>query len=339
MVHVWACLGPWKEQIMTISTTLTRVGYTCDGATTVFNVTFPFFDSIDLEVIERVTATGVETVKVSDADYTVTGGGGATGTVVAAVAPLAGLEWHVRRATGRVQQTDYTANDPFPAETHETALDRLTAIAQELDEQGARALQFPATDSTSLSAEIPSSISRASAYLAFDANGNPIASAGPTGDSAIPVTSYIETLLDDSNAATARATLGLGDAALGTIGSTVQAYDADTLKADTADELTAGFSILNGNLGTLSSGTVTLDFADGNIQVAGCNGAFTLQPPASSSGTIMLRLTNGASAGTVTASGFSVVTGDAMTTTSGHSFFLYATRDSVFSHLHVVAMQ
>ncbi len=52
-------------------------------------------------------------------------------------------------------------------------------------------------------------MTRAGKYLAFDENGLPIASTGPTGDSAIPVSSFIEGLLDDGDAATARATLGL----------------------------------------------------------------------------------------------------------------------------------
>jgi hypothetical protein len=41
------------------------------------------------------------------------------------------------------------------------------------------------------------------------------------------ITSFGRSLIDDADAAAARTTLGLGDAATGTIGSTVQAYDAD----------------------------------------------------------------------------------------------------------------
>jgi len=41
------------------------------------------------------------------------------------------------------------------------------------------------------------------------------------------------------------------------IGVTVQGYDADTLKADTADVLTAGFAATPYSAGTKSSGTYT----------------------------------------------------------------------------------
>src|SRR5690606_4995514 len=63
------------------------------------------------------------------------------------------------------------------------------------------------------------------------------------------------------------------------IGSTVQAYDADTLKADTSDDLTAGFTATSADQGTKSSGTFTPAFADRNIQHCTNGGAFTLGEP------------------------------------------------------------
>lgn len=194
---------------MTINTTTNRVSYEGDGVTTAFAVPFAFFGSDELEVVERVTATGAETLKMLTSDYTVEDGGGAPGTVIANAAPPASVSWTIIRNTKRSQEIDYTDNDPFPAETHESGLDRATMIAQDSISDIDRALKFAKTDSGSLEPTLPSSVERAGRFLAFDAGGNPIAASGPTGDSSIPVSAYAETLLDDADAATARTTLGL----------------------------------------------------------------------------------------------------------------------------------
>lgn len=124
----------------------------------------------------------------------------------------------------------------------------------------------------------------------------------------------------------------------GDIGSTVQAYDADTLKSDVSATLTAGYDATEADLGTKTTGTVTLAAADGNFQKYGNNGAHTLAPPTTTC-SIVVDITNGASAGTITVSGFTKVTGDSFTTTNGHKFRCYVTKNAVGSHLHKVAMQ
>jgi len=122
------------------------------------------------------------------------------------------------------------------------------------------------------------------------------------------------------------------------IGSTVQAYDADTLKADTADELTAGYSNSVYDAGTKSSGTYTPDEANGNVQKAVNGGAHTLAPP-SNNCTLVIQYTNNASAGAITTSGFTLVDGDTISTTNGDDFFFYITKANGFSLLTVKALQ
>jgi hypothetical protein len=122
------------------------------------------------------------------------------------------------------------------------------------------------------------------------------------------------------------------------IGVIVQAYDADTLKADTADTLTAGFAVTPYNAGTKSSGTFTPDEANGNMQYCVNGGAHTLAPP-TNNGTIIVQYTNDGSAGTITTSGFTKVSGDAPGTTSGDDFLAYITKINGFSHLTWVALQ
>jgi len=71
-------------------------------------------------------------------------------------------------------------------------------------------------------------------------------------------------LLDDADAAAQRTTLGLGDAATGTIGSTVQAYDADTAKTDVKQNFTAQQRAMTG---TLTDGATINWNADSNGQI------------------------------------------------------------------------
>jgi len=122
------------------------------------------------------------------------------------------------------------------------------------------------------------------------------------------------------------------------IGTDVQAFDADTLKADTDDTLTAGFTATADADGTKTSGTYTPTYAGGNYKTATNGGAHTLAPQ-SGDGSIVIQYTNDGSAGTITTSGFDAVTGDSLTTTNGDDFMLYLTVVGSFQHLHVTALQ
>jgi hypothetical protein len=120
--------------------------------------------------------------------------------------------------------------------------------------------------------------------------------------------------------------------------------DADILRADTADELTVGYSGATTDAGTKSSGTFTPspDSSGGGMLHFVNGGAHTLGVPTKNC-TMVLLMKNNASAGTLTTSSFTKVDGDDLTTTDGHEFFLYLTRYSdgstTFSALTVKALQ
>ena len=131
------------------------------------------------------------------------------------------------------------------------------------------------------------------------------------------------------------------------VGTDVQAYDADILKADTADQLTAAFTEAVDDDGTQSTGTYTPSVSAGsNAKKIVNNGAFTLAPPSPNNDEaicLSLFITNGASAGAITTSGFTNTTGDAFDTTNGNDFLcrieVYDIGGTEYSNLDVVALQ
>ncbi len=125
---------------------------------------------------------------------------------------------------------------------------------------------------------------------------------------------------------------------LGDLTGVFEPADADILKADTDDTLTAGFAATGSSDGTKSSGTYTPAAAGGNYKEIINGGAFTLAPM-TLEGNVTIEMTNNGSAGAVTTSGFDIVTGDSLTTTDTHVFLLYITVIDASSHLHITALQ
>lgn len=102
--------------------------------------------------------------------------------------------------------------------------------------------------------------------------------------------------------------------------------------------ISGGANVTSSNLGT-GSGTVTIDCGLCPLQYIINNGAFTLAAPALD-GSCLLQITNGASAGTITFSGFTVAsTTGSLDTTSGHVFTLSIYRINGKSGYIVIAQQ
>lgn len=98
--------------------------------------------------------------------------------------------------------------------------------------------------------------------------------------------------------------------------------------------LTGGVTCTSLDQGTKSSGTFTPAMFTGQVQHCVNGGAFTLAPP-TGHGTMNLDITNNASAGAITTSGFTVVDGDPFDTTNTHAFRCYITVGNLGSHLSV----
>lgn len=119
---------------------------------------------------------------------------------------------------------------------------------------------------------------------------------------------------------------------------TVPDADGTLLYRDVADQaITGGGIVTSSSLGTISSGTVTPDPGDRPLQHYTNNGAHTLGVSANA-GSILLDITNGASAGAITTSGFTKVVGS-FTTTNGHKFRCQVSIGNAGSLLSIQAMQ
>ncbi len=157
---------------MTVSSTTTKNSYSGNGSTTVFAYGFKVFDEDDLTVILRTDATGTETVQTKTTHYTVSGVGSASGgNVTFGTAPASGVTVVIRRASPLTQTTDYTPNDPFPAASHEDALDNLTFIAQQQQEEIDRAIKLSRTNTMTSTEFTVGATDRANKVLAFDSSG------------------------------------------------------------------------------------------------------------------------------------------------------------------------
>lgn len=102
--------------------------------------------------------------------------------------------------------------------------------------------------------------------------------------------------------------------------------------------LSGGARVTTYDLGTVSSGTLTPDPGNGPTQKVTNGGAHTLAP-GSNYGSYWLDITNNGSAGAITTSGWTKVTGSSFTTTNGHKFACVAHVSELGSVLNVQAMQ
>src|SRR5690606_32697493 len=126
--------------------------------------------------VTHVSSAGTETVWTEGSEYTLAGAGDEDGGLLtASTAPSSGTRLVIRREVAQTQEIKYPANDPFPSSSHEQALDKLTMIAQEQQEQIDRSLKRPVGDPTDAEMTLPTKADRASKVLAFDSSGLPVA--------------------------------------------------------------------------------------------------------------------------------------------------------------------
>jgi len=186
--------------------------YACNGSTTEFDFTFDVMggDTSDVVVILR-DSSGNETKLTEDSDYTVSATNndyraGPGGTVTTTDTYASGYTLVVYRSEDTTHSATYSSGGKMDTGAIKNSIDECKLNIQDIYEILGRCLKFPVSDSSALSAEFPTSNSRASTFPYFGNTGAVTTAAGVT---AVVVSAFMETVLDDANPSDAQTTLGI----------------------------------------------------------------------------------------------------------------------------------
>jgi len=201
---------------MSLSSTTNRIDYVGNNSTDTYAYTFRIFAQTDLLVTIRDT-DNVEATQVLTTDYTVTGvGDEGGGNIVLVDGNLAtSYVLTIRRVRPLTQGADIRNQGDFFPETHEDAFDHFVMIDQQQQDTINRSFRLPETIASSdVDTTLP--IPVAGRTIGWNDDEDGLVNFANAGE--LAVSSYIESLLDDADAATARATLGFSGSG-GTVAS------------------------------------------------------------------------------------------------------------------------
>ena len=225
---------------MPVPSTTARNDYTGNASTTTFAYTFRILAASHLAVY----LNGV--LQASLSGYSVTAiGNNSGGNVVFVSAPANGVKVTIQRSVPIDQLVDTVNNETILENVFDTSIDKLTMIAQQLDEVLDRTLQAPAGDTAVLTV-LPTAAARASLLLGFDGTGAPTTYAiGSGGSSSASAVSFIQS-----------GTGAVGRTVAAKLGDFVSVKDFGAVGDGTTDDTSAIQSALNtGRVVLLPAGT------------------------------------------------------------------------------------
>ena len=117
---------------MTVQSSNPAPSYTGNGVTTTFNAPANCVSNPTVSLIDTVPPPGTTRVLTLGTDYTNNVVGGVIVSVTLTVAPTIFQVLSIRLNEPFVQLTHYVEGSPFPAASHEAALDKLTVLAQQI---------------------------------------------------------------------------------------------------------------------------------------------------------------------------------------------------------------
>jgi len=194
----------------------TKFRYQGNAVTDTFAYSARVFATADIavDIITRATDALVETLVLASGHYTVTIAANGTASIVVAAGkiPSGTQDILVRRAVARAQSEVLPTGTVFPTQAVESALDKLTVISQDIQEEVGRAIKLPVTSSlTSVVLPNPG----ADRVIGWNATATELENKTPNTSAYLSVSPFMQTVLDDTTAAVARTTLGsttVGDA-------------------------------------------------------------------------------------------------------------------------------
>lgn len=134
---------------MTISNEVYRHDYAGNDSTVLFAIGFYFLLDAHIKAILYNLVTDVETELTLTTHYTLTGAGNVNGgELTMLTAPTSNEILTILRDVDLKQEENYIEGESFPAEDHETALDKLTMIVQQVQEQVDRIIRKTVTTGT-----------------------------------------------------------------------------------------------------------------------------------------------------------------------------------------------
>ena len=162
---------------MTISSSNRKAGpFIGTGAAATFSFAFKLFTADDLEVVLAKTVAGTETQLVLESDFTASLNADQDshpgGSITLTAGPLAAdSSLVISSSIDELQETDITNMGGFYPEVITNALDKLTILVQQLQEQVNCCFKLSISDS--VSSDLPAAAMRAGKFLSFGADGSP----------------------------------------------------------------------------------------------------------------------------------------------------------------------
>jgi len=210
---------------MPVTTLTIKESFICNGSLNDFGFSFPVDDADDVRVMVRdPDGVAIQLALVTDFEVSTENLDYSEGGMVTTVSYSSGAResyaWPdgytltVYRETPLTQESAYRNNRAFDQAVLTKDLDRIYMVKQELHDALGRSIKIP-IDDASMDSGLPPASERVNTYLAFDAVGAPIASAGTPGE--VPISSFMGVFVGLANGEEAREYLAAVGAASATV--------------------------------------------------------------------------------------------------------------------------